>query len=360
MDSHTALKQKDIGFIRKKRDRDDEPPVQSIYGTKDDLYNELKHDEGYWNKIRNENIKDIIAKDKKFIFGNYTTYYYKRYLDSLKEKEINLAILNQDWFKSKRCLDIGCNVGTLTLLIALNYAPSYIEGVDIDYRLISSAIKTTNQIIKNQIFSDIIHKAENVNTEKIKGPSLDSFLIKNQNEQQTKELINEIKLLPKSFQVNLKNDYVVDSKRKNSLSNEKYNNTIQKNQVFFHQANYVGELKGEIDSKNQFDTIICLNTSKWIQLNYGDNGIKILFNNVYQQLKKGGLFIFEPQNFESYKKRAKLSKEIHDNFNNIKIRPENFIDYLQSVYRFKLNKTVTSPSNSKKVFYRVIYILEKV
>lgn len=353
-----TMKQKEIGFIKKKRDREDEP--QSIYGTKDDVYNDLKRDEGYWNRVRIENIKDIIVKDKKFIFGNYTNFYYKRYLDSLKEKEINLSILNQDWFKGKRCLDIGCNVGTLTLLIALNYAPSYIEGVDIDYRLVSSAIKTTNQIIKNQIFNDIIHKAETENSEKSKGPSLDSFLIKNENAQQTKELINEIKSLPKSFQANLKTDYIVDSKRKNSLSNEKSSNTIQKKQVFFHQENYVASLKCEIEPQNQFDTIICLNTSKWIHLNYGDSGIKILFNNVYQQLKRGGLFIFEPQIFESYKKRAKLSKEIHDNFNNIKLLPDNFIDYLQGVYRFKLNKTVTSPSNSKKVFYRVIYILEKV
>ena len=82
MDSHTILKQKDIGFIRKKRDRDDEPPVQSIYGTKDDVYNKLKYDEGYWNKIRNENIKDIIVKDKKLTY----TQKHNQFVDFLKDK----------------------------------------------------------------------------------------------------------------------------------------------------------------------------------------------------------------------------------------------------------------------------------
>ena len=353
--SKIAQLAQDINFIQKKRDRESPKKVEtSSFPTKEEEFENLKKSEQYWNKINGENIKEILTKDKKFIFGNFTIYYYKRYLDSLKEKEVNLALFNPDWFKKKRCLDIGCNVGTLTLLVALNFSPSYIEGIDIDYRLVASAIKTSNEILKNQIFNDIIQKSEK--NEKEKPNSLDSFIIKSESEKQTNELINQIKSLPKSFQLNLKNDYSI-SKTQNAMSNK--SNNLVKNQVFFKQENYVGELKTDIEADNLFDTIICLNTSKWIHLNYGDIGMKVLFNNVYQQLRKGGIFLFEPQNFDSYKKRIKLSKEIHANYNNIKFLPNTFIDYLQSVYNFKLLKTVLSPSNSKKVFYRVIYVLSK-
>lgn len=347
----------DINFIQKKRDRESPKNLEiSSFPTKEEEIENLKKAEQYWNKINSENIKEKLTKDKKFIFGNFTIYYYKRYLDSLKEKEVNLAVFNPDWFKKKKCLDIGCNVGTLTLLVALNFSPSYIEGVDIDYRLVSSAIKTSNEILKNQIFNDIIQKSEKNEKEKLKPNSLDSFIIKSENEKQTNELINQIKNLPKSFQLNLKNDYSI-SKAQNAITNK--SNVLVKNQVFFKQENYVGELKSDIEAGNLFDTIICLNTSKWIHLNYGDIGIKVLFNNVYQQLKKGGIFLFEPQNFDSYKKKIKLSKEIHANYNNIKFFPNTFIDYLQKVYNFKLLRTVLSPSNSKKVYYRVIYVLSK-
>lgn len=44
-----------------------------------------------------------------------------------------------------------------------------------------------------------------------------------------------------------------------------------------------------------FDTIMCLSTTKWIHLNFGDIGIKRLFYKVHKSLRKGGYFIIEPQ-----------------------------------------------------------------
>jgi 7SK snRNA methylphosphate capping enzyme len=48
---------------------------------------------------------------------------------------------------------------------------------------------------------------------------------------------------------------------------------------------------------------MCLSTTKWIHLNWGDDGIRRLFQKVYSMLRLRGYFILEPQNWKSYKKK---------------------------------------------------------
>jgi 7SK snRNA methylphosphate capping enzyme len=55
---------------------------------------------------------------------------------------------------------------------------------------------------------------------------------------------------------------------------------------------------------------MCLSTTKWIHLNFGDIGIKRLFHKVYKSLRKGGYFIIEPQEWKSYKKKKNLNDKI--------------------------------------------------
>ncbi len=73
-----------------------------------------------------------------------------------------------------------------------------------------------------------------------------------------------------------------------------------------------------------FDTIMCLSTTKWIHLNFGDIGIKRLFHKVYKSLRKGGYFIIEPQEWKSYKKKKNLNDKIKQNYNNIQLKPSDF------------------------------------
>ena len=42
----------------------------------------------------------------------------------------------------------------------------------------------------------------------------------------------------------------------------------------------------------------------------------------------GGKFILESQHFSTYKKKKKLTETIFNHFKNIKLKPENFTDYL--------------------------------
>ena len=49
--------------------------------------------------------------------------------------------MKKEWFYGKRCLDIGCHTGDVTLMITLLYEPDLMLGIDIDHKLISGAIK---------------------------------------------------------------------------------------------------------------------------------------------------------------------------------------------------------------------------
>ena len=95
----------------------------------------------------------------------------------------------------------------------------------------------------------------------------------------------------------------------------------------------------------EFDTIMLLSTTKWIHLNFGDDGLKRVFRRIYAQLRPGkyrlslpsdigffyslgGTFILEAQSFSTYKKKKRLTETIFNNYKNIKMKPENFTDFL--------------------------------
>ena len=54
-----------------------------------------------------------------------------------------LQVFKRAWFQGRRCLDIGCNSGAITLSIAAQLAPRSMLGVDIDASLIKKACRCT-------------------------------------------------------------------------------------------------------------------------------------------------------------------------------------------------------------------------
>ena len=80
----------------------------------------------------------------------------------------------------------------------------------------------------------------------------------------------------------------------------------------------------------RFDVVCCFSTSKWIHLNWGDEGLQRLFVRAHACLRPGGLFLLEPQPWSSYRKRAGLTPLIKRNYETIRLRPEGFCAYLTS------------------------------
>ncbi len=58
--------------------------------------------------------------------------------------------------------------------------------------------------------------------------------------------------------------------------------------VRFLCDNYVFESDDLLEvAQPEFDTILCLSTTKWIHLNFGDDGIKRAFKRMFAQLRPG-------------------------------------------------------------------------
>lgn len=70
--------------------------------------------------------------------------------------------------------------------------------------------------------------------------------------------------------------------------------------------------------------------TKWIALNFGDDGLKRVFKRVFKQLKPGGRFVFEPQSKRKYGKRTMIP-EIEQNYKSLKFWPKHYINFLMSI-----------------------------
>jgi 7SK snRNA methylphosphate capping enzyme len=140
-------------------------------------------------------------------------------------------------FEGKRCLDIGCNAGELTVAIAQRYAPQHILGVDIDGSLVRRARAHLVQVAKSTSSTSSVVGVEN------------------------------------DLQCRTINPFVFP-----------FN-------CGFRRENFVDTA----DADATYSVIMCLSTTKWIHFNWGDDGIKRLFQRIYRSLSPGGIFILEAQ-----------------------------------------------------------------
>ena len=108
-----------------------------------------------------------------------------------------------------------------------------------------------------------------------------------------------------------------------------------------------------------YDLILCLSLTKWIHLDHGDSGIKLLFKKCYLLLNKGGILLLEIQPIESYQKRTKLSEKYLKNYESIKLKPVDFTDYLLNVIGFSRVEDLGSSSHESKGFRRPLLAFVK-
>lgn len=251
----------------------------------------------------------------KFVYGNYNRYY--GYRNPCMEEDKRMNSLKKEWFEGKTVLDIGCNVGQLTLSIARDYQPSKIVGMDIDAKLISVARKNIRFYMSSSV--------------------------------------TDTQRYPVSCAANFGPIAVPPVTHKGAAKSGFPHN------VLFMQGNYVLESDELLDlQKEEYDVVLALSVTKWIHFNWGDTGLKRFFKRVYKQLRPGGKFILEPQPWSSYKKKKKLTAEIFENFKSIHLRPEQFTDYLLSrEVGFSTCNTIDVPFNPSKGFRRPIIVFTK-
>nr|XP_002129700.1 7SK snRNA methylphosphate capping enzyme-like [Ciona intestinalis] len=269
------------------------------------------------------NVKSAKPSFKKnnarFQYGNYSQYY--GYRNPKKFQDCRMTCLKREWFKEKDVLDVGCNVGHLTLLIARDYSPRKIVGIDIDGSLIN--IARTN----------IRHYA----TASVRPPSQ----------------------LASSFPDSMPKMYgpLVAP----PVETGKDDSAEFPNNVLFFEGNYVPEVDEILRFQEpEYDVIMCMSVTKWMHMNWGDEGLKKTFERFFKQLRAGGKLIIEPQEWKSYGKKKKLTERIYKNYNSIELKPAMFPDYLIKVVGFESVEYLTlTTQNRSEGFKRPIQLYRK-
>ncbi|VDM52257.1 unnamed protein product [Angiostrongylus costaricensis] len=246
----------------------------------------------------------------RYCYGNFDRYYGVR-LEPGKS-DIRLSVMRKEWFEKKSVLDIGCNVGFLTLSIARDFAPRRILGIDIDEHLVGVARK------------NIRHYCD-----------------------QDTQFVGKF---PASFCTNF-----------GPVSNHALSfSTKFPDNVWFRRENYVLDSDELLETvQEEFDVILALSITKWIHLNYGDDGLRRFFRRAFKQLLSGGRFIVEPQPFTSYKKRSKMTEKLKANYLAIEFKPEDFEMYLLEEVGFESVEHLGAPCAKTKGFERPIDIYRK-
>ncbi|XP_044089927.1 7SK snRNA methylphosphate capping enzyme [Neovison vison] len=110
----------------------------------------------------------------------------------------------------------------------------------------------------------------------------------------------------------------------------------------------------------EYDVVLCLSLTKWVHLNWGDEGLKRMFRRIYRHLHPGGILVLEPQPWSSYGKRKTLTETIYKNYYRIQLRPEQFSSYLTSPeVGFSSYELVATPHNTSRGFQRSVYLFHK-
>ena len=251
---------------------------------------------------------------KAFIHGNYHRYYGYRLGNNLGE-DPRVALLEKRWFHKKRCLDIGCNEGIVTLDIVMKFGTASMTGIDVDEHLIKRACS---------------HLREQ------RSSSINDFVTS----QQTG---------------------IDSSDRKNAKS--KMQSLAQ---TWFVHGNI---LASNID-KGSFDCITAFSVIKWIHLHGGDDAVRYLFSIVYDLLAPGGRFILEPQPWKSYKaasqkmKKHKMNDALKETYffrlHDITIRPKDFCKILPEQFGLTFVREICPPVEATAGFSRTLYIFQKL
>jgi len=263
--------------------------------------------------VLSSNVKPLHfnSKNSKFRYGNFVDS-----IDSSRRSmiDVRLNYFNREWFEGKKCLDVGCNTGKVSILIAKHFSPTKVVGLDIDANLIKIAKRRAQEctmvdksVSKYPISFSVTY-----------GPILDTHYIDN---------------------------------KKNKFPEN----------IYFFVENCVPESWENLDLvKPEYDCILCLNVTKWIQLNFGDAGLKRFFKKIYLLLQPGGKFIMEAQSHNSYKKRKNMVYEMWANMTKMEFMPTDFVAYLlSSEIGFSKSESLVYSGNRKIGSDQPIYLLTK-
>lgn len=264
-----------------------------------------------------------------------------------------LQLLTEDMFRGKRCLDIGCNAGYLTLTLANKYEPEHILGIDIDPSLISKARRSAKVLAKAvdrlRAAGNDEYRARNT-TKKRKTCAPDET--SNEYQREPTDSLSESETTSKKRKLCLTDGTIVCKKTAAVGSARETQSIGLSDRVHFRRENFIRTSTCEA---NTYDVILCLSVTKWVHLNWGDDGLKKMFRKIHGALKIGGRLILEPQPWRSYRKKYNLTERTKRNFHAIEMRPDSFPAFLLREIGFRSMRLLGKPKKATRGFGRSIY-----
>lgn len=299
----------------------------------------------------------IVAKQEtvKYQHGNYAGQYFAgvQSLHNFIDVRLTVFMRHAYLFRGKDVLDVGCNVGLMTIAVANKLHPRSIVGVDIDRNLIARARRNLSMF--QSIPDDDDTKAHAIKIQQ--QPSISATATAAHNDASNIARVSLASKKPKkerlrdhpnhfpvSFPIcfgaiprlnertdspaaspasggqNVKTTEAIepaekcadgaDDKKPKCGDDEKidsHSNSFPAN-VFFRTLNYAVIDESQMCAdRQQYDLILCLSLTKHVHMNYGDLGLQMTFKRMFNQLRPGGKLILEAQNWASYRKRKKLT-----------------------------------------------------
>ena len=232
------------------------------------------------------------TKNALFKFGNYSSYVG---YCNLKNCDARVDIAASEDLHGKSVLDIGCNVGNVTIKIARDHRPRRVVGIDVDPHLIHVANKNLSY------FSNMSNTQQSCcpcSMKTLYGPLTSHPLLK-----------MEDNVAEGTFPFNIEFKVVRVSQYYSGWSMHNVCNVSK-----YFQENYVPLSNFEAKmQKPEFDVIVAFRVTKYIQLNHGDDGLKRTFVKIFNHLKPGGKLYLQAQDWQSYKEKKKLTVSIQCN-----------------------------------------------
>ncbi|KAH8106035.1 Bicoid-interacting protein 3-domain-containing protein [Cristinia sonorae] len=237
------------------------------------------------------------------IHGNYHGYYTKRPFI----QDPRLRLLPQNLFQNARVLDLGCNEGWVTCEIAQTWGARRVIGVDIDETLVRAAWKR-----RRTVWS-------------LRNSQAASMSTTGESELLDEEGVVDTEYFPASCE-HMFGPLPIPPLEDSAC--EAASTTFPHN-VSFQTADWVHQQISE-DTEG-YDVVVAFSISKWIHLNNGDEGLTRFFQRVHTVLKIGGVFVLEPQEWDTYAKARRMDPKLRENAKDLKLRPEDFERILQQM-----------------------------
>ncbi|XP_012251822.2 7SK snRNA methylphosphate capping enzyme bin3-like [Athalia rosae] len=279
-------------------------------------------------KKKAQKFPNFKPKDAEYQYGNYNMYYGYRNAHNEVDGRLTIFAQRKELFYDKDVLDIGCNIGHITLSVARDLSARSVTGIDIDRKLINIARKNVKHYV-NCVRSPATY------------------------EDGEKGKDGDASFYPLSMPISYGLIDIPGFTKKNQRGFP-YN-------VTFVQGNYILEDDALLSAEQpQFDAILCLSITKWLHLNFGDSGLKRAFKRMHAQLRPGGVLVLEPQSWGSYARKKNLTERIFKNFHSIEFYPSKFTQYLLSPeVGFSKCEVVSIPPHPSKGFQRPIQLFTK-